>query len=69
MQIYPDRDEYEALQERAFERLNRHSNYEAFQKAVDVGLKHQAQLRKLTKLNPKDFEYSTFENGMARPRG
>jgi len=45
--LYPDRKEYEAMQERALARLSKHYNTEALQKNIEEGMKYQAQLRKM----------------------
>lgn len=60
--IYPNREEYDEIQKKAFARLSQHSCPRAFQAAMEEGTRHQAQLRKMKKVDPKDFEY------MKRPR-
>ncbi|KAJ7380842.1 hypothetical protein OS493_007232 [Desmophyllum pertusum] len=40
--IYPDRDEYEAHQEKVLQRLNKHHNQQALTSSIEEGLKLQA---------------------------
>jgi len=43
--IYPDRDEYEAQQEKVLEKLNQHTNQQALTSSIEEGLRIQAQNR------------------------
>jgi len=43
--IYPDRDEYEAHQEKVMEKLNQHTNQQALTNSIEEGLRLQAQNR------------------------
>lgn len=43
--IYPDRDEYEAQQDRVLEKLNQHTNQQALTNSIEEGLRIQAQHR------------------------
>lgn len=43
--IYPDRDEYDAQQDKVLEKLNQHTNQQALTSSIEEGLRIQAQNR------------------------
>lgn len=56
--IYPDRDEYEAHQEKVLEKLNQHTNQQALTSSIEEGLRIQAQnrLQRMLKQQRKQAE-------------
>ncbi len=49
LQIYPDREEYEAAQEKTLAKLSKSHSTAALQKSIEEGMRLQAQMRRMRK--------------------
>jgi len=67
--IYPDRDEYEAQQEKVLEKLNQHTNQQALTNSIEEGLRIQAQnrLQRMLKQQRKAAEAAQNNNDDDQP--
>ncbi|XP_012561073.1 E3 ubiquitin-protein ligase RING2 isoform X1 [Hydra vulgaris] len=62
--IYPNRDEYEAHQEQALEKLHQHTNQQALTNSIEEGLRIQARnrLNRMLKQQRKQAEHALVDH-------
>lgn len=58
-QIYPDREEYEAAQEKTLAKLSKSHSTAALQRSIEEGMRLQAQMRRLRRFKSQQSSANT----------